>query len=75
MPARAIRAGTVDRAGRVPTASVSSVCAEPGTEEITARQLRTLAGRILAYTVVYAWEKSLGKVFFPLILIPFVFIP
>lgn len=67
MPARAIRAGTVDRAGKVPTASVSSVCAELGTEETTARQSRILAGRILAYTEVYAWGKSLGRVFlFPL---------
>lgn len=64
MLARAIRAGTVDRAGKVPTASVSSVCAELGTEGTIARQSRTLAGRILAYTEVYAWEKSLGKLFF-----------
>lgn len=54
MHARVIHAGTVDRAGRVPIASVSSVYVELVTEETTARRLQTLADRILVSTEVYA---------------------
>lgn len=54
MHARVIHAGTVDRVGRVPIASVSSVYVELVTEETTAKRLRTLAGRILVSMEVYA---------------------
>lgn len=64
MLARAIHAETVDRAERAPTALASSVCAELATGETTARRLRILAGRILAYTEVYAWERNLGNFHF-----------
>lgn len=60
----AILVETADRAERVQTALASSAFAERATEEITVRQWAIPVDRILAYTVVYAWEKNLGLLIF-----------
>lgn len=60
MPARAIPVGTVVPAGRVPTASVSFVCVALATEVTIARLSPTPAGRILVFTVAFAWKRNLG---------------
>lgn len=57
----AIHVETVDHAERVQIASASSASAERVIEEIIVRQSPIPVDRILAYMVVYAWEKNLGS--------------
>lgn len=55
-----ILVATVDLVKKVLTVQVSSVFAEPDTEEIIANPSLTLVGQILVCMEVFALEKNLG---------------